>query len=162
MSERKRKSTSAKSAENKTSRKRGRPRKKGLGDVTEQVIKSTGLDVFAKAYTKITGKDCGCQKRKDLLNKKGRELMNLFFQGNKFKCPTDLQRDHIMRLEIYNDTNTKRQRIKSHLSAVQIVSLHNEITGVRMEVPTCNCQATVDTLATAIKRLQGICEMCQA
>lgn len=37
--------------------------KKGLGDVVEQAIKATGLDKF------VDGKDCGCDERKELLNK---------------------------------------------------------------------------------------------
>ena len=42
---------------------------KGLGDRVEDAIKKTGLDKVAKAYTKATGKDCGCNKRKQQLNK---------------------------------------------------------------------------------------------
>lgn len=41
---------------------------KGLGDTLEKVIHKTGLDNLAKAYTKVTGKPCHCQKRKDQLN----------------------------------------------------------------------------------------------
>lgn len=37
--------------------------KKGLGDVVETAIKATGLDRFTD------GKDCGCDKRKEILNK---------------------------------------------------------------------------------------------
>lgn len=36
---------------------------KGLGDVVESVIKTTGIDKF------VEGKDCGCDKRKEILNK---------------------------------------------------------------------------------------------
>ncbi len=42
----------------------------GLGDVVEKVANATGLDKVAKIYTKVTGKDCGCQGRKQRLNKK--------------------------------------------------------------------------------------------
>ena len=40
----------------------------GLGDTVEDIIHILGLDRFAKLYTQISGKDCGCQKRKDSLN----------------------------------------------------------------------------------------------
>ncbi len=42
----------------------------GLGDVVEAAASITGLKKVADTYTKVTGKDCGCKKRKEALNKK--------------------------------------------------------------------------------------------
>jgi len=42
---------------------------KGLGDSVEKLTKATGIDKVAKVITKVTGKDCGCGKRKDTLNR---------------------------------------------------------------------------------------------
>ncbi len=42
----------------------------GLGDVVEAAASITGLKKVAETYTKVTGKDCGCKKRKEALNKK--------------------------------------------------------------------------------------------
>jgi hypothetical protein len=42
----------------------------GLGDTIGKIAKALKIDGMAKAYTKVTGKDCGCNKRKDKLNKK--------------------------------------------------------------------------------------------
>ncbi len=39
---------------------------KGLGDSVEKVLKATGIDKVAK---KILGDDCGCEERKEALNK---------------------------------------------------------------------------------------------
>ncbi len=39
---------------------------KGLGDSIEKVFKATGIDNVAK---KVLGDDCGCEERKELLNK---------------------------------------------------------------------------------------------
>ena len=39
---------------------------KGLGDSVEKVLKATGIDKIAK---KVLGDDCGCEKRKQALNK---------------------------------------------------------------------------------------------
>ena len=39
---------------------------KGLGDSIEKVFKATGIDKVAK---KVLGDDCGCQERKEALNK---------------------------------------------------------------------------------------------
>ena len=39
---------------------------KGLGDSVEKVLKATGIDKIAK---KVLGDDCGCEERKQALNK---------------------------------------------------------------------------------------------
>jgi len=50
-------------------KRRGRKPKKELGDKVEQVAKAIGADKIAKAFEEATGKDCGCDKRKEILNK---------------------------------------------------------------------------------------------
>jgi hypothetical protein len=43
----------------------------GLGDSIEKIIEATGLNTLTQFTNKIMSKkDCGCKKRKDLLNKK--------------------------------------------------------------------------------------------
>ena len=42
---------------------------KGLGDTIEKVTAATGIKKLAEKYTQVTGKDCGCNKRKAALNK---------------------------------------------------------------------------------------------
>ena len=39
----------------------------GLGDTIEKIAKATGI---TKIITKTIGNDCGCDKRKQILNKK--------------------------------------------------------------------------------------------
>lgn len=39
---------------------------RGLGDLVEVITEKTGIK---KAVEKVTGKDCGCGKRRDRLNK---------------------------------------------------------------------------------------------
>ena len=39
---------------------------KGLGDSVEKVLKATGIDKVAK---KVLGDDCGCEERKEALNR---------------------------------------------------------------------------------------------
>lgn len=46
---------------------------KGLGDTIEKIIEATGF---------VKGKDCGCDKRKELLNK-------VFPYRSKFRCFTE-------------------------------------------------------------------------
>ena len=42
---------------------------KGLGDTIEKITKATGIKKVVNAVNKVTGKDCGCNKRKQTLNK---------------------------------------------------------------------------------------------
>lgn len=41
----------------------------GLGDVVEAVTQVTGIKSVVENVAKATGKPCGCQKRKEALNK---------------------------------------------------------------------------------------------
>ena len=42
---------------------------RGLGDTVEKFTKATGLKKAVDVVSKAMGKDCGCGKRKDKLNK---------------------------------------------------------------------------------------------
>ena len=50
-------------------KKRVRIQKKGLGDITEDVIKKTGVKKLFDVF--LDGKDCGCEDRKEKLNNIG-------------------------------------------------------------------------------------------
>ena len=41
----------------------------GLGDLVEKVTVNTGIKRIVDKIAKATGKDCGCNKRKDTLNR---------------------------------------------------------------------------------------------
>ena len=42
---------------------------KGLGDSIEKFTKATGIKKVVDTISKKTGKDCGCNKRKNTLNR---------------------------------------------------------------------------------------------
>ena len=42
----------------------------GFGDTVEAITKATGIKKVVDKISKATGKDCGCDKRKEYLNKK--------------------------------------------------------------------------------------------
>jgi len=42
---------------------------KGLGDSIEKFTKATGIKKVVEKVSKVTGKDCGCDKRKNNLNR---------------------------------------------------------------------------------------------
>ena len=42
---------------------------RGLGDTIEKITKATGIKKVVDTVSKVTGKPCGCGKRKDTLNR---------------------------------------------------------------------------------------------
>tara|TARA_R110002050_G_scaffold53460_1_gene121545 strand:+ start:5977 stop:6153 length:177 start_codon:yes stop_codon:yes gene_type:complete len=42
---------------------------RGLGDTLARGFKALGIKKLADKYTEVTGKDCGCSKRQEKLNK---------------------------------------------------------------------------------------------
>ena len=42
---------------------------KGLGDTIEQITEATGIKKVVEMFSKATGIDCGCEERKEKLNK---------------------------------------------------------------------------------------------
>tara|TARA_R100000655_G_scaffold35308_1_gene68735 strand:- start:116 stop:313 length:198 start_codon:yes stop_codon:yes gene_type:complete len=42
---------------------------RGLGDTIEKITKATGIKKVVDTVSKATGKDCGCGKRRDSLNR---------------------------------------------------------------------------------------------
>ena len=42
---------------------------KGLGDTVEKITTATGIKKVVETVSKATGKDCGCSRRKDALNR---------------------------------------------------------------------------------------------
>ena len=42
---------------------------KGLGDTIEKITTATGIKTVVDKVSKATGKECGCSKRKDSLNR---------------------------------------------------------------------------------------------
>ena len=42
---------------------------KGLGDTIEKITKATGIKTVVDTVSKTTGKDCGCNKRQQTLNR---------------------------------------------------------------------------------------------
>jgi hypothetical protein len=41
----------------------------GFGDSLEELTRITGIKQLANSYEAVTGKSCGCEKRKQALNK---------------------------------------------------------------------------------------------
>ena len=55
---------------------------KGLGDTIEQITEATGIKAAVEMFSKATGLDCGCDKRKEKLNQ-------LFSYNRNINCLTE-------------------------------------------------------------------------
>ena len=55
---------------------------KGLGDTIEAITEATGIKAVVEVFSKATGLDCGCDKRKETLNK-------LFPYNSNINCLTE-------------------------------------------------------------------------
>ena len=58
---------------------------KGLGDTIEKITKVTGIKKVVDTVAKATGKDCGCGKRKESMNKMFPYNPNGMWFGQRFK-----------------------------------------------------------------------------
>ena len=54
----------------------------GLGDTIEQITEATGIKAAVEMFSKTTGIDCGCDERKEKLNK-------LFSYNRNINCLTE-------------------------------------------------------------------------
>jgi hypothetical protein len=108
---------------------------KGLGDSVEKALKATGIDKVAKA---ILGDDCGCDKRKEKLNK----LWPYVRQFTKDE------------MEIYESIlpSIKKGSIKKH-EQLSILKIYNQVFKANKQVTSCT-SCINDTL----KRLSTVYE----
>ena len=75
-----------------------RPKKsKGLGDTIENITKATGIKAVVEAVSEATGIDCGCEGRKELLNK--------LFPYKKPECLNDIDKEYLT--NFFSTTNNQ-------------------------------------------------------
>jgi hypothetical protein len=93
----------------------------GLGDTLEKVFKATGIDKVAKW---IAGEDCGCDKRKEKLNK--------MFPYRKINCLTE---DEHGILETFFSRNTAEI---SPSDQHALLKVYNRVLNVKQEATSCS------------------------
>ena len=115
---------------------------KGLGDSIEKALKATGIDKVAKA---VLGEDCGCEERRDKLNK-------LFPYGKVRQFTED-------ELKIYEDTISKIQgsTIKGEQQAV-LVKLYNKVFNENKKPSSCS-SCVQQTLSKLKKVYENSCKL---
>jgi len=116
--------------ETSTKSKRGRPKgsknkAKGLGDTIEQITEATGIKTAVKA---VFGDDCGCESRKDKLNK-------LFPYSRQPEC---LNEDEIQ----YLSSGVLRKSQLNHDQRVRIAEIHARVFNHKYDVP-CTCSPKI-------------------
>jgi hypothetical protein len=87
---------------------RGR-KPKGLGDTIESVTKATGIKKVVEAISEATGIDCGCDGRKELLNK--------IFPYKQTECLNDADKEYLTN---FFATTNEQLTIKQQASITEI------------------------------------------
>lgn len=116
---------------------RGRKKKsEGLGDSIEKITKATGIDKVVKAITK----DCGCQERKEFLNR------TFPYINTKKSCMNEEQIQHFelfkeKHIEGKNSSRVPAEEVK------QLIDLYNSVFQVNVkECPSCNVNVYYERL----------------
>lgn len=107
-----------------------------LGDAVEKITKATGIKKAVEIF--MDGKDCGCEKRKEYLNK----LLPIRFKAN---CFTEKQ---------YNDWKSFKEIRTITISSQQVkfvCELYADIFSKPVYYPCTNCSP--QPLITMIDRL---------
>jgi len=107
---------------------------KGLGDTIAKITKATGIDKAVKA---IVGEDCGCDERKETLNK--------LFKYNNVEC---LNESEYVRLDKFFKTNTSTI---DYLTQKSLLKIYNRVfTKNKM---ASNCSSCVRRMVTDLRNV---------
>tara|TARA_R110000782_G_scaffold227322_1_gene314088 strand:- start:1251 stop:1667 length:417 start_codon:yes stop_codon:yes gene_type:complete len=92
----------------------------GLGDKVEKAFKKVGIDKAAKF---ILGEDCGCDERKNTLNK--------MFPSRKIECLLEEEYNY---LDVFFKTNTSTVKVEQQQ---QLVLIYNRVFNERASTTSC-------------------------
>tara|TARA_Y100001937_G_C6983178_1_gene268674 strand:+ start:266 stop:628 length:363 start_codon:yes stop_codon:yes gene_type:complete len=113
---------------------------KGLGDSIEKALKATGIDKVAK---KVLGDDCGCEERKESLNK--------MFPYNKVRQFTEDE------LKIYEEVIDRTKGTITGQDQSIMVKLYNKVFNANKQTSSCG-PCVRETLAKLKKVHQNSCK----
>jgi hypothetical protein len=97
---------------------------KGLGDSIEKLTEVTGIKKAVKMFTEATGIDCGCDERKETLNK-------LFPYNRDINCLNETDYNSLTK---YLDAN------KTTLNAIEqqeISNIYYNVFNYRLQISSC-------------------------
>ena len=92
----------------------------GLGDTIEQVLEVTKI---AKVAKWLLGEDCGCEERKEKLNK--------LFRYAKPKCLTEEEHDYL------TESNVLNKNIIIPSEQRELLKIYNRVFNKRMQPTSC-------------------------
>lgn len=90
--------------------------KKGLGDRVEQITKVTGIKTIVDGISELTGWDCGCDKRKKMLNELPQEISR-FFKKKEPECLTE-QEASILKDYLYKSPSVLTREYQENILLV--------------------------------------------
>lgn len=96
----------------------------GFGDTIEKITEATGIKKAVELFSSITGIDCGCDERKEILNK--------IFPYKKPKCLNEVDYNYLK--EFFesnpNTVNPMQQR--------QLSSVYFNVFSIQLEATSCS------------------------
>ena len=92
---------------------------KGLGDVIDNITEATGVKALVNVVSKALDVDCGCEKRKEYLNKKF-----------KFNCLSD---EEIAKWKLFKEADKKVLTMEDQLLICDLLK-----SGYNMSVQPCS------------------------
>jgi len=107
---------------------------KGLGDTIAKITKATGIEKVVKA---VVGEDCGCDERKETLNK--------LFKYTNVECLTE---DEYNRLDKYFARNTSTV---DYLTQKNLLKIYNRI--FSKNKMTSNCSSCVRRMVRDLRNV---------
>ena len=114
---------------------------KGLGDSIEKALKATGIDKVAK---KVLGDDCGCEERKEKLNK-------MFPYANVRQFTED-------EMSIYESVLPRIKGTVSGQDQATLVKLYNKVFNSNKKTSSCG-SCVQQTLAQLAKVYVNSCKI---
>jgi len=114
----------------------------GAGDIIENVLESTGVAKIAK---KVLGEDCGCDERKEALNK----LFPVRYKASR--CFTDEE------LEWYDDYYKNRTlNLVTKEQLKEVLNIHEGVFKWKVNNLCHNCQGSAGIIKGMIERLDKV------
>jgi len=102
----------------------GRQKKSlGLGDTLERITEATGIKAVVEKVTEITGWDCGCDKRKEILNK--------LFPYAKPNCLNEIDYNYLTELfnVVLNQLTINQQ--------YELIDIYQRVFSTKLEQSNC-------------------------
>lgn len=109
----------------KTSKTETSTKSKGLGDTIEKITTATGIKAAVKA---VVGEDCGCDERKEKLNK-------MFPYKREPECLNDEEMSYL-------STGVLKKKLLTYDDRVQIATIHARVFSHKFDVP-CTCSPKI-------------------